>query len=157
MKLHIGATPPELTDASTDLRRTLRVWMDGASPGDPYGPVLSLITTSRVGVESAASYLRTVNRDPKVALAKLEETARTSTSKETETSRNQFLALGSADRAAFIERVFVIDQSPDLDGVDEEVALTLRWLAPTEHFDTFMDQVWGWWSHTLWPDRKMRL
>lgn len=148
LKLHIGSAPSNLTDASTDLWRTLRVWMDGASPGDPYGPVLSLITTSNVGVDSAASYLRTVDRDPKKALTKLEETARTSTSKETETSRSQFLALSAANRAAFIERVYVIDQSPDLDGVDEEVALTLRWLAPSEHFDTFMDQVWGWWSRT---------
>ena len=148
LKLHIGAVPPNLTDASTDLWRTLRVWMDSASPGNPYGPVLSLITTSSVGVESAASYLRTVNRNPKVALAKLEKTARTSTSKETAISRSQFLALGSADRAAFIQRIFVIDRSPDLDGVDEEVSLKLRWLAPSEHFDTFMDQVWGWWSRT---------
>lgn len=148
LKLHTGATSPNLTDASTDLWRTFRVWMDAGSPGDPYGPTLSLITTSSVGGSSAASYLRAVDRDPGKALSKLEEAARTSTSKETETSRGQFLSLGAADRAAFVERVFVVDQSPDLDGVDEEVALTLRWLAPTEHFETFMDQVWGWWSRT---------
>lgn len=148
LKLHVGAAPPNLTDASTDLWRTLRVWMDGVLPGDPYGPVMSLITTSNVGVDSAASYLRMVNRDPKMALSKLEETARTSTSKETATSRRQFLSLGLADRAAFVERIFVVDRSPALDGVEEEVALTLRWLAPSEHFDTFMDQVWGWWSRT---------
>lgn len=148
LKLHIGATPPNLTDASTDLWRTLRVWMDAGRPGDPYGPTLSLITTSSVGVDSAASYLRTVNREPIKALSKLEKAARTSNSQETKISRDQFLSLGDADRAAFIERVFVVDQSPDLDGVDEEVALTLRWSAPTEHFETFMDQVWGWWSRT---------
>lgn len=148
IKLHSGAKkPPNLTNASDDLWRTLKVWMDAGLPGDPYGPTLSLITTSRAGVDSAPAFLRSDrSRDPMKAREKLEATARSSTSTETASSRNQFLALGAADRAAFVARVFVVDSSPDLDDVAQEVCRRLRWGAPTEHFDSFMDQVWGWWE-----------
>lgn len=147
LKLHVTALR-NLTDASDDMWRTLRVWMDNGRPSDPYGPILTLVTNSSAGVGSAASFLRDSGRDTEAALALLEETAQDSGAKETATSRRRFLELTSAERATFVGRIYVADQSPDLDGVDEEVAARIRPGAPTEQFDTYMDLVWAWWGRT---------
>lgn len=149
LKLHVSALR-NLTDASDDMWRTLRVWMDNGRPKDPYGPILTLITNSSAGDGSAASYLRTSGRDVATALAKLEKTARETDAKGTRKAREQFLRLTSAERRTFVERIYVADRSLDMDGVDEEVANHLRPGAPnsTEQFEAYMDVVWGWWART---------
>lgn len=148
LKLHVSALR-NLTDASDDVWRTLRVWMDNGRPGDPYGPILTLVTNSRAGTGSAASLLRDdTSRDVTTAVAQLVSTARDSTSKETRAAREQFLNITPADRVAFVERIYIADQSADIDGVNREVAERLRHGAPTEQFDTYMDQVWAWWGRT---------
>lgn len=147
LKLHVSSLR-NLTDASDDMWRTLRVWMDNGLPGDPYGPILTLITNSSAGTDSAASLLRDAGRDVTTALARLENTARNSTSKDTQVARQQFLNLTAAERAAFVGRIYIADQSADIDGVNQEVADRLRPGAPTEQFDTYLDQVWAWWART---------
>ncbi|WP_280442364.1 ABC-three component system protein [Nocardia brasiliensis] len=147
LKLHVSSLR-NLTDASDDMWRTLRVWMDAGRPGDPYGPLLTLITNSSAGVGSAASLLRASGRDVTAALALLESTARDSKSKETKAAREQFLKLMPAERLAFLGRIYVADESADLDEVDEEVADRLRPGAPIEQFETYLDLVWAWWGRT---------
>lgn len=147
LKLHVNSVR-NLTNASDDMWRTLRVWMDNGRPGDPYGPTLTLITNSTAGEGSAASLLRDNGRDTGAALAILESTATTSTAEATAESRRRFLALSPSERSTFVDRIRIADQSPDLDGVDEEVAARLRPGAPTEQFDTYMDLVWAWWGRT---------
>jgi len=147
LKLHVSALR-NLTDASEDVWRTLRVWMDAGRAGDPYGPILTLVTNSSAGAGSAASLLRAHGRDVDTALDLLETTARDSKSKETKSARDQFLELTPAERATFVGRIYVADQSADLDGVGDEVATRLRPGAPTEQFNTYVDLVWAWWART---------
>jgi hypothetical protein len=47
-----------LTDMADDLWSTLRVWLHEAKPGDPHGPLLTLVTTSTAPAASAAAFLR---------------------------------------------------------------------------------------------------
>lgn len=162
LKLHVLALR-NLTDASDDMWRTLRGWMDNGLPGDPYGPILTLVTNSTAGVDSAASLLRDTGRDVTTALARLESTARTSTSEGTKAAREQFLGLTSTERATFVGRIYIADQSADLRGVEDEVADRLRPGAPTEQFEVYLDQVWGWWAGTSiamlkgeWPTVSVR-
>jgi hypothetical protein len=147
LKLHVSALR-NLTDASDDIWRTLRVWMDNGRPGDPYGPILTLVTNSSAGAGSAAALLRDTGRDVSSALARLENTARDSKSKETKAAREQFLKLTPAERMAFVGRIYVADRSADIDGVNQEVAERLRPGAPIEQFDTYLDLVWAWWAGT---------
>jgi|GEM_PF-6105684 len=68
-----------LTDASPDLWKSVRVWIEGHSGGDiPADARLFLITTSDVGEGSAASRLMICGRDEREALKRLEQTAATS-------------------------------------------------------------------------------
>lgn len=148
LKLHVSSVR-NLTDASDDMWRTLRVWMDNGRPRDPYGPTLTLITNSRAGASSAAALLRdNADRDVSGAVKLLESTARASEAEKTLKAREQFLKLTPAEQATFVGRIYVADQSVDMDGVDLEVAERLRPGAPIEQFDTYMDLVWAWWANT---------
>jgi len=69
-----------LTDASTDLWKSFRVWMEGRANGSiPEDARLYLITTSSIGGGSSASYLMLENRNEAEALKQLQATATTST------------------------------------------------------------------------------
>src|SRR4051794_17434587 len=59
-----------LTDASPDLWKSLRVWIEGRRTGNiPAGSMLNLLTTSTAGAGSAASRLRRSDRDVAAANA----------------------------------------------------------------------------------------
>ena len=50
VKHHIGQHR-SLTSTAADVWRTLKVWMDEASPSDPTGPALALVTTETAAEE----------------------------------------------------------------------------------------------------------
>jgi hypothetical protein len=55
-----------LNDASDDIWRTLLVWLDTASPSDPAGPLLHLVSTDVAPVGGAAYSLRPDSGPPRV-------------------------------------------------------------------------------------------
>lgn len=149
LKLHTTGSN-SLGNSSVDLWRTIGVWLDNGRPADPHGPILTLITNSTAADGSIAAMLRAVpeTRDTAEALKELEDIAETSSNKETKKARDKFMKLGPSARATFIERVVVADASKDLAGVETELRDILTPGAPLEHFDTYFDQVLGWWSRT---------
>src|SRR5207244_7587355 len=72
-KRHIAGLG-DLTDRSSDLWRTLRVWVDAVESGDAAlpGSTFSLLTTATAPLGSAASMLRGEDRDVSTALSTLE-------------------------------------------------------------------------------------
>jgi len=138
-----------LGDASTDVWRTLKVWMDTANPTDSSAALLTLITTATAATGSAAALLRdTADRSPADALRLLETAASGSTNQETAAARAQFLGLTPADRGAFVSRIYVSDSNPVISDLDSEIR-HLLWLAmPTEagQAQTYLDLIWRWWA-----------
>lgn len=145
IKHHQNATR-SLTDSSTDTWRTLKAWMDTASPGDAAGPDLVLITTQVASDGSAMAALREETRNEAFALARLESIANESNADDTRMARDQFLALGGAHRAAFVSRIRVVDGSPHVHDISERVRRRLDTTLPTGHEDVFMSMVWRWWD-----------
>lgn len=143
---HHQNTQRALSDASTDVWRTLKVWMDTAGPGDTYGPELVLVTTQVAGSGTAVAALRPDTWDEQAALRGLEEVASTSASAETKNAREQFLALSGSDRRAFISRIRVLDGSVPIDEVPALVRGCLQWALPIGHADLFLALVWRWWD-----------
>jgi hypothetical protein len=138
-----------LGDASPDLWRTLRVWMDHARPGDTAGPLLVLVTTASASIGSAAALLRDdAARRPEEARTLLEHAAGKSENRDTEKSRAQFLALSSAERQVFLSRTYVSDGAAAITDLDAAVRQQLWSTLPTEpmHADTYMELVWQWWA-----------
>ncbi|MFD6726261.1 hypothetical protein ACFWEZ_40065, partial [Streptomyces sp. NPDC060131] len=147
VKHHIGEHR-SLTDTATDVWRTLKVWMDEASPSDPAGPALALVTTETAAQGTAVAALCPHSRDEAEAKRLLEYVARTSTAQLTEKARDQFLGLGEADRLTFVSRIRVIDRSPHIQDVAAQVKERLHWALPPGHEDLFLAMVWRWWDET---------
>ena len=143
---HHQGTARTLSDSGDDIWRSLLVWMETASPADPAGPLLFLISTDVAPDGSAAHALRAESRDVPAALDRLVTTAATSVSAVTARARNHFLALGSSRRENFLSRVFVVDGAPHLEDVDAEARRCLAWALPKGHEDRFMHMLWGWWD-----------
>ncbi|WP_405785699.1 ABC-three component system protein [Streptomyces sp. NBC_01367] len=147
VKHHIGQHRT-LTDAASDVWRTLKVWMDEASPSDANGPALALVTTETAGDGTAVAALRPSSRDEPAALRLLEHTARTSRSTQTEASRQKFLGLGASERLTFVSRIRVIDRSPHIQDIAGQVKEQLHWALPPGHENLFLAMVWRWWDDT---------
>ncbi|GAA4562974.1 hypothetical protein GCM10023100_00950 [Actinocorallia cavernae] len=135
-----------LTDASADLWSTLQVWMDTASPADPEGPQLLLVTTQMAAADSAVAALRSDARDEDYALHGLVMAAMDLVAVGTQRARDDFLALGPADQQAFISRIYVLDGSPRIDDVPRLVRSQLHWALPHGHEDDYLAMVWRWWD-----------
>ena len=149
VKHHINAKG-SLGDASVDLWRTINSWIDNGSPTDPYGPILTLITTSTAADGSAAAYLRDDpnGRDPKKALAQLEQAAQSSDSTTTQPWRERFLLISPADRTLFVNRMHVVDSEQPIGDLDVVVRERL-WAALPHGIgaqEVFLSLLWRWWA-----------
>jgi len=143
---HHLTRPAALTDASSDLWKSLRVWFEGALGNTiPPQTQLYLLTTSSAGVGSAAAKLRQRDRDVGAALATLETTAQTSVSQENSSAYAAFLATPASERRAILERVVILDRTPTIEDLNDELKAELFWATERRHQDTFLQYFEGWW------------
>ena len=143
---HHQQTARTLGDSGDDMWRSLLVWLQTASPGDPDGPLMHLVSTDVAAAGSAAFALRAGTRDEPAALARLAGAAVNSASAATEKARSRFLALGEAGQRVFLARITVVDGAPHLEDVDARARRVLAWALPKSHEDLFMHMLWGWWD-----------
>jgi hypothetical protein len=150
-----------LTDASVDLWRTIKVWIDLASEGaiEVERAALSLLTTSTASSGGAASLLRPdAERDVAHAGRILERIAGASTNQENAAAYTAFLTLPGDQRARLVAAVVVLDRAPTIRDVRSEL-LTLLWHATDRRFhEQLITRLPGWWygrvvRHLTAPDR----
>lgn len=135
-----------LTDASTDLWKTLRIWFEGTGSGQiPTTANLCLVTTGKASDGSAASYLRSNNRDVQAAVTRFDATAQSSSNAANEAAYAAYLAASAAQRAALLERVTVIDMASTVDDLDGELRREVFWAVDKEHHAAFLERLEGWW------------
>jgi hypothetical protein len=144
---HHQITSRALTDKHDDLWSTFRVWMNAGAPTDPYGPTLTLVTTSTAAPSSAAAALRMDDgRDVSEALELLRIAARASDSEVTRDVRTRFLDLTEEEQLVFVSRIVVADTSPTVADVDAEIKLLLWAVLPAGHEETFLALLRRWWD-----------
>jgi hypothetical protein len=145
-----------LSDASPDLWKTLRVWSEAVAsePSLPSRTRLFLITTGRAPDQSAASRLRPTSayppgqrRDPKSAQEILSEVAQTSKNQLLKPAFSAFLALVPQMRSSLLSAVEIVDQQPILTDLDAVLEEALRLVAPRGKASTARELLEGWW----WP------
>ena len=143
---HHRSTTGSLTDASTDLWKTLRIWFEGTASGEiPATASLCLVTTGEASAGSAASCLRGNNRDIQAAVTRLNATAQSSTNVANKPAYATFLAASPTQRAALLGRVTVLDVAPAIDDLDGDLRGEVFWAVPKEHHTAFLDRLEGWW------------
>ncbi len=106
---HHQRKPGNLTDASADLWKTIRVWIEGRNSGIiPPNAQLCLVTTADVGHGSIASKLQATIRDEAAAIARRLATASTSLNAENAPTYSLFRALMSPEREALVPSVTIL-------------------------------------------------
>ena len=154
-KHHLNSTAT-LTDASSDIWKTIRVWADRVNSGDvrPGETTLTLLTTSTAKLGSAAAYLRPESsgkRDVSKALALLLKAA-TKSKAEAPSTIAAFKALTTLDKSsqeALLSSVRVLDAAPDIDQVRDEIVAAFDVFVRPEHKMAFVDRVEGWWFNKV--------
>ncbi len=135
-----------LSDASVDLWKTLRIWCEGYSQGlIELDSIHYLITTSSASPGSAASYLMVEGRSVDSAVGRLLQTARTSQNDKNIPAYHAFLALADDSREDLISRIFVFDGSPNILALFEGLKREVRWAVSSRHRDSFVQRLEGWW------------
>lgn len=135
-----------LSDASPDLWKTIRIWSEGMTNRSiPDGSLLFLVTTSAVSDGSIGSYLSCRNREEGKAVERLNATAESSASTDNKTAYSAYLALDHRQRAELVRRVTIIDSAPGIVQVDEALKEVVFYAAPAQHLDSFLQRLEGWW------------
>lgn len=144
-KHHINAHA-SLADASPDLWKTLRIWMEGQNNGTiPQDAQFFLITTALCGDGTAAAYLRPDGRNEKMALMHLATTASTSTSETNAPAYQAFSSLNFDARVHLIKAVTVLDSSPLIGQLDERLRQAVFFAVERRFLDSYLQRLEGWW------------
>lgn len=136
-----------LTDLSTELWKTLRVWLVGLASGEiPLGTARFLITTAAAASGSACAALGIEGRARDVAEAakRLKHAATSSTNSELKPAFEAYLALDEAEREALLAQVYVIPSQPDAVEITEQLQSELYHVS-LNHQALSVQMLEGWW------------
>lgn len=152
-KHHISNTG-SLTDSSTDLWKTLRVWSTavGGNQIDPSKVIFTLLTTAKAPDNSAAGKLRPANaggRDEDAALITLLNIAETSESETNKKGYDAFLGLSNAQQKSLLASVRILDASPTIIDVYQQIKDKLRISTRPEFLEPVTDRIEGWWFNRV--------
>lgn len=143
---HHRKNTASLTDASPDLWKTIRIWFEGRAAGViPATVNLFLVTTGKAPVGSASWYLRTTNRDVAAAIESLNATAHSSSNQANANAYKVYLDANVKERRNILERVTVLDSSPNVSDLEAEIRQEVYWAVDKEHHTAFLDRLEGWW------------
>jgi len=149
-KHHIGSTG-NLSNASPDLWNTLLIWAKQvkADVELPFRTKFILLTTGIAPEDSAASLLRVSSRDEEKADAILYETAGKSKNKANSEAYSTFASLPKESRISLLKAITVLDGSPGIVDVFEEIVQELHYSAPKEQVPHLVERLEGWWFSTI--------
>ncbi len=144
-------THKNLSDSSTDLWKTIRVWSQGYRLGtiDPTSTNLILLTTAEAPPGSAASYLRPTDRNYTKAQEILEEIAKKSINKANESAYQEFQRLTKGKRAQLLKSSYVHDRSPAMLQVKALLRQELLLSTKASKVPAMASRLEGWWFQVV--------
>lgn len=149
-KHHI-ATKGDLTDSSSDLWKTLRIWIKHLKDDidASFRQRFVLLTTGEAPAESASSYLRMRERNESKADSILLKAAATSKNKDHQDVYQAYRDLPEAQRLNFLKSVYILDSSPNIIDVQEDIANELRHAVNKNKILFFVERLEGWWFNLV--------
>lgn len=140
-----------LTDASTDLWKTIRIWCEGYKAGIlSQNDIYFLVTTESASLGSAAFYLRdSDDRNIESAVERLRSTAFTSNSESNKNAYEAFKALTPPELKCLFTNVYVLDNAPTINDLSALIKKELFHLAEYKFLDSVIQRLEGWWVHRI--------
>jgi len=136
-----------ITDRSSDIWKTVRVWVESIQSGDILlgDMVLSLVTTQAVVDGSLASLLGVgQERDIDKALLIMSKICEES-NQINSMGYKAFKGLSDAEKRSFLESVYIVGKSDDLLRVREKLKPIARQYVPVQAVDAFINRLEGVW------------
>lgn len=143
-----NSVPARLTDASSQLWKTVRIWSTHVKDGLIRVPptTLTLITTAEAPVGSIASALRPGrDRDCDRALNGLAEVARTSKNDDLRAAFAAFAQLTDDQQVRLVEAIHILDNSPDVSDTGDKIRGSIRVAVDRENRNALFERLEGWW------------
>ncbi len=137
----------DLTDASSDLWKTIRIWSDTLIAGNiPDGALFFLVTTAQTADGHAAHYLKPgPSRNPESAMQRLNSTADSSSSQTNAPAYQAYRSLSLEQRKKLLEAVYIIDTAPNIQDLDAELSEVVFFAVELRFLDSFLQRLEGWW------------
>jgi hypothetical protein len=137
----------KLTDFSTELWKSLRVWADYmADPANSMADMsLFLLTVARAVPGSVASMLQPLNRDIEKANKILTTIANEAPNKSLKESYQAFLNLTVTQRELLCGAITVLDGSIQITECEKQLKKRLEYSARPEHMQALYERLKGWW------------
>lgn len=134
-----------LTDASPDIWKSLRVWMEGRATGQvPSDAKLHLVTTQVATQGSIAKYLGEAG-DPVAAVSALRATASTSSSATNQRAYALFMGLSPAQQEALVNSIVVLAQAPTASDISADIKRELALSVRADRLESLLIRLEGWW------------
>lgn len=138
----------DLTDMSTDLWRTLKVWIDIIikSPNLVDDTDFLIITTADAPNNTAAYYLKeNINRDIDKAYDILKKVCVESKSKGNKKYYEVFLKMDQNIIRNLISKIFVVDGTSNIINVEKDIRNRIRYSCVPKFENAILERLEGWW------------
>jgi hypothetical protein len=138
----------DLTDASTDIWKTLKIWIDAIkkSPELLKTTKFIIITTASAPDKTAAYYLKNhKDRDSELAYQVLKKVCEESSNKSHITYYNAFHSLDEMIAKRLLANVIVVDGSSNIVDVEGELKREIRYSCLHKYQDLICERLEGWW------------
>lgn len=133
-----------LTDASSDLWKTIRIWCEGITSGEfDSDTTFFLITTEKVSKGSTAYYIK--KREINTVISRLTNTAATSTNLTNQKAYEAFKNISLKEKEMLFNRVFIVDSSPLISDIGSEMMKTIRYATKRKYLEPLFNRLEGWW------------
>ena len=137
-----------LSDASTDLWKTLRIWSN-VIIDDSYldDTTFTLITNATAPNNSAASKLQydKTKRNETDALKILQYVARKSSNKINKNAYNDFMQLDEKKQFELLQHIHILDSSSNIVDIRKEIINELKFATAPKFHNNLFTSLEGWW------------
>lgn len=140
-----------LTDSSSDLWKTLRVWAETYKAGniDLDTVQLTIITTANAPKNSIASLLMSEGRNPEEARTRLDKIAETSNSDTLEKAFQSYQKLSPEEKLDLLKQVVIYSNSSDIVDVKKDILNELKHVTRRKYLKPFLERLEGWWNEEI--------
>lgn len=146
-------TIASITDHSTDLWKTLRIWSDTvlADPSQLQSTIFALVTTAahpKSGPLRSLSHAGAVSfEEARIIASRLSEIARMGGNKANQAGYDAFLKLSAGDRARLVTRIRLLDSAIHNVDIADQLERLLRGAVTGEpQLNALVRRLEGWWN-----------
>lgn len=148
--------PDSLTNASTDLWKTIRIWCSNFKNKkfQIENTILTLITTGKAPDGSIASMLRPSaygngKRDIEAVVEKLINVSNTSMNETNQPAYSIFKSLSKEEQIALVEKIQVLDNSPNIIDLHKKITNILTYSTRKKYVEAVYEHILGRWGELV--------